>query len=152
MNKYKVTLTAEECQQLHDLIRAGKAAAKKLTHARILLKADAAEGGPAWPDERIAEALDVSTDTIGRVRQRFVEEGLEAALVRKKQERPSRERTLDGRAEARLIALACSAPPTGRKAWTLRLLADRLVELEIVETVSHETVRRVLKKTSSSRT
>jgi transposase len=152
MNKYKVTLIAEERQQLHDLIRAGKAAAKKLTHARILLKADAAEGGPAWPDERIAEAVDVSTDTIGRVRQRFVEEGLEAALVRKKQERPSRERTLDGRAEARLIALACSAPPTGRKAWTLRLLADRLVELEIVETVSHETVRRMLKKTNSSRT
>ena len=152
MNKYKVTLTAEERQQLHDLIRAGKAAAKKLTHARILLKADAAEGGPSWPDERIAEAVDVSTDTMGRVRQRFVEEGLEAALVRKKQERPSRERTLDGRAEARLIALACSAPPTGRKAWTLRLLADRLVELEIVETVSHETVRRALKKTNSSRT
>jgi transposase len=152
MNRYKVTLTAEERQQLHDLIRAGKAAAKKLTHARILLKADAAEGGPAWPDERIAEAVDVSTDTIGRVRQRFVEEGLEAALVRKKQDRPSRERTLDGRAEARLIALACSAPPAGRKAWTLRLLADRLVELEIVETVSHETVRRVLKKTNSSRT
>jgi transposase len=152
MNKYKVTLTAEERQQLHDLIRAGKAAAKKLTHARILLKADAAEGGPAWPDERIAEAVEVSTDTIGRVRQRFVEEGLEAALVRKKQERPSRERTFDGRAEARLIALACSAPPAGRKAWTLRLLADRLVELEIVETVSHETVRRVLKKTNSSRT
>jgi transposase len=152
MNKYKVTLTAEERGQLHDLIRAGKAAAKKLTHARILLKADAAEGGPAWPDERIAEAVDVSTDTIGRVRQRFVEEGLEAALVRKKQDRPSRERTLDGRAEARLIALACSAPPAGRKAWTLRLLADRLVELEIVETVSHETVRRVLKKTNSSRT
>jgi transposase len=152
MNRYKVTLTAEERQQLHDLIRAGKAAAKKLTHARILLKADAAEGGPAWPDERIAEALDVSTDTIGRVRRRFVEEGLEAALVRKKQDRPSRERTLDGRAEARLIALACSAPPPGRTAWTLRLLADRLVELEVVETVSHETVRRVLKKTNSSRT
>lgn len=152
MIRYKVTLTAEERQQLHDLIRAGKAAAKKLTHARILFKADAAEGGPAWPDDRIAEALDVSTDTVGRVRRRFVEEGLEAALVRKKQARPSRERTLDGRAEARLIALACSAPPAGRKAWTLRLLADRLVELEIVEAVSHETVRRVLKKTNSSRT
>jgi transposase len=152
MNKYKVTLTAEERRRLHDLVRAGKAAAKKLTHARILLKADAAEGGPAWPDERIAEAVEVSTDTIGRVRQRFVEQGLEAALVRKKQDRPSRERTLDGRAEARLIALACSAPPAGRKAWTLRLLADKLVELEVVETVSHETVRRVLKKTNSSRT
>jgi transposase len=152
MNKYTVTLTAEERRQLRDLIRAGKAAAKKLTHARILLKADAAEGGPAWPDERVAEAVDVSTDTVGRVRQRFVEEGLEAALVRKKQGRPSRERTLDGRAEARLIALACSAPPDGRAAWTLRLLADKLVELEVVAAVSHETVRRALKKMNSSRT
>jgi hypothetical protein len=152
MNKYKVTLTAEERQQLHDLLRAGKAAAKKLTHARILLKADAADGGPAWPDGRIAEALEVSADTVGRVRQRFVEQGLEAALVRKKQDRPSRQRTFDGRAEARLIALACSAPPAGRKAWTLRLLADKLVELEVVDAVAHETVRRALKKTRSSRT
>jgi transposase len=152
MKKYTVTLTAEERQQLHDLTRAGKAAAKKLMHARILLKADAAPGGPAWPDERIAQALDVSAATTGRVRQRFVEEGLEAALVRKKQGRPSRERVLDGRAEARLIALACSAPPAGRAAWTLRLLADRLVELEVVGAVSYETVRRVLKKTNSGRT
>jgi transposase len=136
---------------LSELIAAGKAAAKKLTHARILLKADAADGGPAWTDDRIAEALDVSTDTIGRVRQRFVEQGLEAALVRKKQDRPSRERKLDGRAEARLIALACSAPPDGRKEWTMKLLADRLVELEVVDTVCDETVRRVLKKTRSSR-
>jgi transposase len=151
MKKYKVTLTAEERQQLSELIAAGKAAAKKLTHARILLKADAADGGPAWTDDRIAEALDVSTDTIGRVRQRFVEQGLEAALVRKKQDRPSRERKLDGRAEARLIALACSAPPDGRKEWTMKLLADRLVELEVVDTVCDETVRRVLKKTRSSR-
>jgi transposase len=151
MKKYKVTLTTEERQQLSDLIAAGKAAAKKLTHARILLKADAADGGPAWPDNRIAEALDVSTDTIGRVRQRFVEQGLEAALVRKKQDCPSRQRKLDGRAEARLIALACSAPPDGRKEWTMKLLADRLVELEVVDTVCDETVRRVLKKTRSSR-
>jgi transposase len=151
MKKYKVTLTAEERRQLQDLIAAGKAAAKKLTHARILLKADAADGGPAWTDDGIAEALDVSTDTIGRVRQRFVEQGLEAALVRKKQDRPSRQRKLDGRAEARLIALACSAPPQGRKGWTMKLLADRLVELEVVGTVSDETVRRALKKTRSSR-
>jgi transposase len=151
MKKYKVTLTAEERQQLHDLIAAGKAAAQKLTHARILLKADAAVGGPAWTDERMAEALEVSVATVERLRQRFVELGLEAALGRKKQDRPSRERKLDGRAEARLIALACSAPPEGRKEWTLRLLADRLVELEIVDTICHETVRRVLKKTRSSR-
>ena len=146
MKKCRVTLTDEERRGLHDLIAAGKAAAKKLAHARILLKADAAPGGPAWTDDRIAEALDVSTDTVGRVRQRFVEQGLEAASVRKKQDRPSRERALDGRAEARLIALACSAPPDGRKAWTMRLLADKLVELEVVPSVSDETVRRALKK------
>ena len=151
MKKYKVTLTAEERQQLQGLIATGKAAAKKLAHARILLKADAAEGGPAWDDQRIADATEVSTDTVARVRQRFVEQGLAAALVRKKQDRPSRERKLDGRAEARLIALACAAPPDGRTAWTMRLLADRLVELEIVDTISDETVRRVLKKTNSSR-
>jgi transposase len=150
MKKYKVTLTAEERAQLQALITAGKAAAKKLTHARILLKADAAPGGPAYDDPRIAEAVEVSTDTVGRVRQRFVEHGLEAALSRQKQQRPSRERKLDGRGEARLIALACSAPPAGRKEWTMKLLADKLVELEIVSTISDETVRRTLKKTRSS--
>ncbi len=148
MKKYVVTLTEEERQHLRALVAADKASAKKLAHARILLKADASPGGPNWPDERIAEALEVSTDTVGRVRQRFVEQGVEAALVRKPQARPSRERRLDGRAEARLIALACSPPPPGRAAWTLRLLADKLVELEIVDSVSYETVRRVLKKTS----
>jgi transposase len=143
-----VTLTADERQALHDLIAAGKAAAQKLAHARILRKADAAEGGPAWPDHRIAEALEVGDATIERVRQRFVEEGLEAALVRKPQARPSRLPTLDGRAEARLIALACSAPPDGRATWTMQMLADKLVELQVVPTVSDETVRRALKKTS----
>jgi transposase len=152
MKRYKVTLTAEERQQLADLTASGKAAAKKLTHARILLKADAADGGPAWTDDRIAEALDVSVATVERVRQRFVEQGLEAALVRKQQDRPSRTPLLDGAAEARLIALACSAPPEGRTAWTLSLLAGKLVELEVVESISYETVRQVLKKTNSSRT
>ena len=151
MKKYKVTLTAEERQQLSELIATGKAAALKLAHARILLKADAAGGGPAWPDERIAEAVEVSVATVERVRQRFVEQGLEAALTRKKQGRPSRQRKLDGRAEARLIALACSQPPAGRATWTLQLLADKLVELRIVDSVCDETVRRALKKTSSSR-
>jgi transposase len=151
MKKYVVTLTDEERQSLHALASAGKASALKLTRARILLKADQAAGGPAWPDERIAEALDAGLSTIARVRQRFVEAGLEAALSRKPQDRPSRPRKLDGRAEARLIAVACSAPPAGRREWTLRLLADRLVELEVVESVSDETVRRVLKKTNSSR-
>jgi transposase len=151
MKKYKVTLTADERQALHDLIAAGKAAALKLAHARILLKADAAPEGPAWTDERIAEAVEVNLTTVERVRQRFVEEGLEAALVRKKQVRPSRERKLDGEGEARLIALACSEPPQGRCAWTLQLLADKLVELHVVDSISDETVRQVLKKTNSSR-
>ena len=150
--RYLVTLTPEERQRLADLLSAGKRSALTLTRARILLKADQADGGPAWPDDRIAEALDCGVRTVERVRQRFVERGLEAALGRKPQDRPSRERKLDGRAEARLIALACSAPPEGRTAWTLRLLAGKLVELQVVESVSYETVRQVLKKTNSSRT
>jgi transposase len=150
LKKSIVTLTAEERQDLLDLIAAGKDAAKKLAHARILLKADASPGGPAWADGPIAQAVEVSIATVERVRQRFVEQGLEAALVRKKQERPSRELTLDRRAEARLIALACSPPPEGRAVWTRKLLADKLVELEVVVAVSDETVRRTLKKTRSS--
>ena len=150
--KYLVTLTAYEREQLNAMITAGTASAKKLAHARVLLKADQGENGPAWVDEVIAEAVEVSTDTVARVRQRFVEQGLEAALVRKKQDRPSRERVLDGSAEARLLAVACSDPPDGRAAWTLTMLADKLVELEVVERVSRESVRRVLKKTLSSRT
>jgi transposase len=146
MKKYVVTLTAGERQALSDLIAAGKAAAQKLAHARILRKADAADGGPAWPAHRIAEAVAVRVATVERVRQRFVEQGPEAALVRKEQGRPSRERAHDGRAEARLIALACSPPPGGRKAWTMRLLADQLVELEVVDSISDEAVRRALKK------
>jgi transposase len=151
MKKYRVTLTEEERQHLQALIAAGKAAAKTLAHARILLKADQADGGPARPDHRIAEALEVSVATVERVRQRLVEHGPDAASRREEQGRPSRMPVLDGRAEARLIALACSAPPEGRKAWTLRLLADRLVELEVVEAVAPETVRQALEKTRSSR-
>ncbi len=151
MKKYKVTLTAEERNSLQGLIAAGKASAQKLAHARILLKADAAPGGPAWTDARIAEAVEVNVTTVERVRERFVDQGFEAALVRKQQARPSRERKLDGQAEAHLIALACSEPPQGRTRWTLRLLADQLVELEVVDTVCPETVRQVLKKTNSSR-
>src|SRR3954467_6779627 len=108
MKKYNVTLTPEDRQHLLDLISAGKASAQKLAHARILLKADAAPGGPAWPDARIAEAVELNVTTVERVRQRFVEQGFEAALARKRQGRPSRERKLDGRGEARLVALACS--------------------------------------------
>jgi len=150
MKKYKVTLTDEERSELHELIAAGKGAAKRLAHARVLLKADASDGGPAWPDARIAQAVELSVATVERVRQRFVEQGFEAALDRKKQARPSRERKLDGAAEARLVALACSAPPDGRACWTMQLLADKLVELRVVDSVSDETVRRTLQKTRSS--
>ncbi len=146
MKRYIVTLTEEERTELQGLLTRRKASALKQAHARILLMADCSEGGPNWSDSRIAEAVEVGTATVERVRKRFVEQGLEAALVRKPQERPSRLKTLDGRAEARLIALACSPPPDGRKTWTMKLLADRLVELEIVEAVSDETVRRCLKK------
>jgi transposase len=149
--KYLVTLTAEERQALQGLIATGTAAAQKLAHARVLLKADQADGGPAWPDARIAEAVEVSVATVERVRERFVERGFDAALVRKAPGRLSRPRKLDGAAEARLVALACAAPPDGRAAWTLKLLAGRLVELQVVDAVSHETVRQVLKKTRSSR-
>jgi transposase len=152
MKKYLVTLTTDERDQLTAMIAAGKAAAQKLAHARILLKADQADGGPAWTDDRIADAVEVSTATVERVRQRFVEQGVEAALTRKKQDKPSRERVLDGAAEAKLIVLACSPPPDERARWTLRMLADKLVQLEVVGTVCAETVRRVLKKMSSSRT
>jgi transposase len=151
MKKYRVTLTAEERESLAALIATGKAAAKKLTHARILLKADQAEGGPGWIDDRIAEAVDVSVATIERVRQRFVEQGLELALVRKTQDQPSRQRKLDGAGEARLIALACSKAPRGRVAWTLQMLADELVELKVVDSICPETVRQTLQKTNSSR-
>lgn len=144
--RYVVRLTGEERERLERMVSAGKAAARKLAHARVLLKADA--DGPAWTDVGIAEALEMGVRTVESIRKRFVEEGLEAALNRRKQSRPSVARKLDGAAEARLVAVACSAPPEGRKRWTLRLLADRLVELEIVEAVSHETVRQAMKKTS----
>jgi len=147
--KYIVTLTQEEREELKAVISRGKGAARKLMHARILLKADAEEGGPGWDDDAIAEGLDVGRATVERVRKEFVEEGLEAALERHKPRREYR-RKLDGDGEARLIALACSQAPEGRSRWTLRLLADRMVALEYVDDISYETVRRALKKTSSS--
>ena len=148
MKRYKVTLDADERQHLQDLIAAGQADARKLAHARILLKADAADGGPAWPDWQIADALEVSVATVERTRQRFVEQGFDAALERKRRDKSPRPIKLDGRAEARLIALACSTPPEGRAVWTMQLLADKLVELEVVDSISDETVRLALKKTS----
>jgi transposase len=148
--KYHVTLTPEERAALERLASAGKAAARKLALARVLLKADEAEGGPGWGDAQIAEALDVGLSTVARVRQRFVEDGLEAALVRKPATR-AYARRLDGAGEARLTALACSRPPGGRKRWTLGLLADRMVALGHAEQLSYETVRRALKKARPSR-
>ena len=147
--KYIVTLTTDERASLHQMISAGKAAARKLLHARMLLKADASPDGPDWTDEQISEALEVSTTTIGRVRQQFVEQSLTAALERRS---PSghRPRRIDGEAEAYLIALACSPVPSGHVHWTIRLLADKLVELGYVERVGRETVRQVLKKTNSN--
>lgn len=142
--KYIVRLSDAERAQLTELTGKGKAAAYKIRHAHILLKADAA--GPAWTDARVAESFAVSVHTVWGVRQRFVEDGLEAALNRKPQAHPSRAPRLDGEGEARLMALRCSALPDGHARWTLRLLADQAVALEIVEAISHETVRQVLKK------
>lgn len=150
VKRYFVTLTEEERQSLERLVSSGKAAARKLTHARVLLKADSGPGGPGCDDGEVCEALDVSHRTVERVRQRFVEAGLEAALVRAKPQREYR-RKLDGAAEAHLIAVACSHPPEGRNRWTLRLLAEQMVVLEYVDRVSHECVRQTLKKTNSSR-
>jgi transposase len=147
MKKYIVTLTDGERGMLRELLSRGKAAARKLMHARILLKADTGSSGPAWKDNAIAEGLEVGGATVERVRKAFVEEGLEAALERRKPRRQYR-RVLDGDGEAHLIALACQQPPEGRSRWTLRLLADRMVQLEYVEQVSYQTVRRTLKKTN----
>jgi transposase len=145
--KYPVILTPAARDDLMTLIGAGVAPARKLLHARILLEADQSPAGPAWVDDRIAEAVEVSQPTVARVRRQFVEEGLEAALNRRAPTR-SYERRLDGAQEAHLVALCCGDPPDGAARWSLRLLADRLVELEIVEAISHETVRRTLKKTN----
>jgi transposase len=150
--KYPVILTEAEREHLKSLIAAGTAPARKLTHARILLKADQSPEGPGWVDEAIADAVETSQPTVARVRKQYFEEGLQAALNRRA---PNREyqRKLDGEQEARLVALACSEPPEGQARWSLRLLADKLVELEIVEEeVSYQTVRRTLKKTLSSHT
>ncbi len=146
--KYIIRLSADERRMLSKLARSGKAAARKITGARVLLKADAGEGGPGWTDERIAEALDVGVRMIENVRRRCVEEGPEeAAFGRAWPDRPA-QRKLDGAGEARLVAIACSQPPTGRSRWTMQLLADELVVLQVTDSISDETVRRTLKKTS----
>jgi transposase len=149
MVKYLVRLNLEEHAQLLALVNTGRAAAVKLLHARILLKADVGAGSRRWTDTEIAEALDTSAATVHRVRQAFVEQGLEAALSRQRPTgRPYRKR--DGAQEAQRIAVTCRAPPTGRARWTLKLLADKLVALDIVDTISPECVRTTLKKTRSN--
>ena len=142
---YKVTLNDEERFFLNDVTYKGRAAARKLNHAHILLKADQSENGPGWDDQKISESFNVSVPTVERIRKNFIEKGLESALDRRA---PCRTRSckFDGEKEAQLIALACSTPPDGHTRWTLRLLADKLVELNHFDELSYETVRQVLKK------
>jgi transposase len=148
MKKNSIVLTQEQRRELEALISAGQAPARKITHARILLKADCGPEGPRWSGRQIHEALDVGETTVRRVRHSFVHGGLEAALNRSPQPPRPEKRKLDGEQEAHLVALMCSQPPEGYERWSMRLVADKLVELEIVESVSHETVRHVLKKTN----
>jgi len=148
--KYVVRLTEKERDELQGIVRRGKVAAAKRTRAQVLLKADAGLEGSGPVDERVAEALGVSTRSVNRVRKAYVEEGLSAAIERQpRREQPRRK--LDGAAEAHLVAVACSPPPAGQARWTLRLLSDKLVELQVVESISRECVRQTLKKTNSSR-
>jgi hypothetical protein len=148
--RYIVRLSAEERKQLTDLLGRKVLAAQKRKRAQVLLKADASADGPAWVDRRIAEACDVTVVTVENLRKSYVLEGLEGTVERKKQCRPSRQPVLDGAKEARLVALCCGTVPAGRGRWTLSLLADKLVELRIVESISRETVRQALKKTNCS--
>lgn len=148
MKKYVVELTSEERRELAGLVKKGRVAGYKIRHAQMLLKADQGKQGPGWPDKQIAQAFGAHLTTVERLRKRLVEEGLEAALQR--HQRRNYAHKLDGDAEARLIALACSEPPAGRNEWTLRLLADWLVELSVVDRISHMTVSRTLKKKNSS--
>jgi transposase len=145
--KYVVRLELDERRRLQNMVNEGRGSKSARQRARVLLKADQAEGAPSWTDERVAEFAEVGLSTVHRVRRQFVEEGLEATLQRRPS--PQRQyRKLDGAGEAKLIATACSQPPEGRSRWTLHLLADKLVELKVVESVSHECVRSVLKKTN----
>jgi transposase len=148
--RYIVRLNDEERKQLTELMGRKILAAKKRKRAEVLLKADASPDGPAWIDSRIAEAFGVSVVTVEKVRKSYVLEGFQAAIERKTPCRPSRQPVLDGAKEARLVALCCGTVPAGHGRWTLHLLADKLVELKIVESISHETVRQALKKTNCS--
>ena len=148
VKKYVVRLTSEERKKLENMVTRGKVAAYRRLHAQVLLKADISDKGPGWADQKIADAFDITVRSIERIRKRLIEYGLDAATCRASG--GGRKRLLDGSAEAHLIALACSNPPEGRCQWTLQLLADKMVELRYTDTVSYETVRRVLKKTNSN--
>jgi hypothetical protein len=150
--KFIVELDAAERERLNSLISKGKAPAKTIPKARILLKADQAEGGPGWLDAGIVEALDTNLTMVSRVREKLVTEGLDAVLTRKKRETPPVAPIFDGEAQAKLTALACSEPPPGFARWTIRLLAEHVVERRIVEAAHFNTVGRALKKTTSNRT
>ena len=152
MKKHSLVLTSEQRRDVEKLISSGEAKARKLTRARILLKADCGPHGPAWSNRQIAEALECGESTVCRTRHDFAEGGVELALNRRPQPERPQKRKLDGKQEAHLVALMCQQPPDGYESWTVRLVAQKLVELELVESVSHETVRQVLKKTNSSRT
>jgi hypothetical protein len=152
VKKYVVKLSNDERERLNTLIHTGKHPAWQITKARILLKADASEAGEGWSDSQIAAALDTTVATVSRTRQLLVEEGFEAVLTRKHSPASARRRIFDGAAEAKLIALACSKPPKGRARWTLQLLEDAVVELNIVDRASDNTIGRTLKKTFSGRT
>ena len=149
VKKYVVKLSDDERRQLNDLIGKGKSPAKRLLKARILLKADASEAGAGWSDSRIIEALETNASMVYQVRRQLVEEGFEAVLSRKPRATPAVPRIFDGEKEAKLIALACSRPPEGRARWTLRLLEEKVVVLNIVDRASDNTIGRTLKKTSS---
>jgi transposase len=144
--KYIVRLTADERKEMDDLLKKGKTQAYRIKHANILLAIDA--DGPNWSDHQAAKAYKCHDNTVRNVRQRFVEQGLEAALERKEQQAPSRKQIIDGEREARLISIACSTPPKGCAKWTMHLLADELVALKVVDSISGQTVWRTLKKTN----
>jgi transposase len=151
MKKHIVRLSKDEREKLKRLITSGRGPARMFARARILFKADQGDEGPGWSDERISEALDVTIQTIERVRKQLVEEGFDAVLSRREYKQKVSRKKIDGEVEAHLIALSCSEPPEGRARWTLRLLANMIVELGYVETISHEAVRQTLKKTSLNR-
>ena len=151
MKKYNVRLSKDERATIKKLMTSGRGPARMFTRARILLKADQSDEGPGWSDERISEALEVTVQTIERVRKQLVEEGCDAVLSRREYKQKVSRKKIDGDMEAHLIALSCSDPPEGRARWTLRLLADTVVELGYVENISHEAIRQTLKKTNLNR-